>query len=171
MNYYFNIHPVQLLSYFDERVRKWCEQCKRFNQNSSCPPLIESIDYYKNLIKNYDRGTLIVKKFIIEDIASWKELGKESSEELRYALLYLKNVLKVKNTLQFGAGSCKYCDSCIYPCRFPDKRLISLEGIGINVVKLVSDISFQYIKIKFPVEKYRYFYRIGLLLWRQDEKI
>lgn len=166
MTQYFKINPNQLVSYFEDRVRKLCENCKRYNNNnSSCPPFIESIDYYKNLILNYNKAILVVKKFYIDDITKWKELCIESSEKLREELNNQKNILNLKDTLIFGAGSCKYCKECQYPCKFPEYRLISLEGIGLNVVKLVSDISNKNIQLKFPVEKYGYFYRVGMVLW------
>lgn len=168
MNYYFKISPKQLLPYFEERIRKWCENCKRFNKSGSCPPVIESIDYYKNLIQNYNTGLLIAKKFEINDINQWKLLGKESSEQLRELFLIVEYYLNLKNVLKFGAGSCKFCPICTIPCSNLNNQLISLEGIGINVIKLIYDISDNEIKLKFPVEKYGYFYRVGLLLWNEQ---
>jgi predicted metal-binding protein len=167
MTNYFEINPNNLIKYFDTRVRNWCEKCKRFNHYSCCPPLIESMDYYKNLIINYNKGFIIIKDFEIDDIKKWKELSKESSETIRNEIYTIKNHLHLKNTLQFGAGSCKYCQSCIYPCRFPKYQLIPIEGIGINVIKLIFDITYGLIRIKFPVEKYGYFYRVGMVIWNE----
>jgi predicted metal-binding protein len=71
--------------------------------------------------------------------------------------------MKLKKYTAFGGGSCKNCHICSIPCKHPKKRLIPIEGTGINVVKLVKDIA--NIELKFPVEKQGYFYRVGLLLW------
>jgi len=38
----------------------------------------------------------------------------------------------------YGAGSCSICKTCAYPqpCRFPDKKISSIEAAGINVTEL-----------------------------------
>ena len=47
------------------------------------------------------------------------------------------------NTLVLSAGTCKLCEACTYPdapCRFPDKRLVSMEAAGL-VVSEVCDLA------------------------------
>jgi predicted metal-binding protein len=38
----------------------------------------------------------------------------------------------------FGAGRCSICETCAYPepCRFPDRKVSSIEAAGINVTEL-----------------------------------
>jgi len=163
---YFQIDPAALGLYMDKNVRELCKECKRYGEKDSCPPYLPEIDVYIDRFKQYKNGTLIIKKFIIDDIKNWKELGKNSSEELRRDILDLVDELKYEqynNIDYYGAGSCKNCIKCSHPCRFPNKQLIPIEGTGINVVKLVEDTA--NITIKFPVENYGYFYRVGLVLY------
>jgi predicted metal-binding protein len=156
-------NPKILTSYFDNHVREMCKDCKRYNISASCPPFIESLIHYKNFLPTYKLGILVIKKFIIDDIKNWKELGINSSEEIRKELIGLKESLNPTEYDYFGAGSCKNCKQCSFPCRFPNEQLIPIEGTGINVIKLVKDITD--IELKFPIEQYGYFYRIGIFLY------
>lgn len=166
MNTFFvSINPKILENYLDEHVRELCKYCKRYGKKVCCPPYLPVIEEYKKLFIKYKCGTLLIKKFTIDDIKKWEELGKNSSEELRQSVILFINSLKTDKYTYFGAGSCKNCKTCSNPCRFPDKQLIPLEGLGLNVVKLVEDIA--NITLKFPVENYGYFYRIGLVLYEK----
>jgi len=159
-------NPKVLGSYFENNVREMCKSCKRYNISSSCPPHIETIEYYKELLPTYCNGVLFIKKFIINDIRNWQELGRNSSEELRIEMKPFIDGCIYEGCDEYdyyGAGSCKNCIKCSYPCKFPNKQLIPIEGTGINVIKLVKDLA--NIDIKFPVENYGYFYRVGLILW------
>ena len=159
----YHIPSQFLIDYLDKHVRKYCQKCKRYKKSASCPPFIEELEYYKNLFLLSEHAILIVQKFIIDDPKNWKELGAKSSESLRKVMERLVKNLKLTNYYCFGGGSCKNCKICSVPCKFPKKRLIPIEGTGLNVVKLVKDIAEIY--IKFPVEKYGYFYRVGMILW------
>jgi len=163
---FVSINPSILENYFDKHVRELCKDCKRYGEKDCCPPYLPEIDVYRNRFKQYKNGTLIIKKFIIDDVKNWKELGKNSSEELRMEIMKFINKIKYERDVKcvyYGGGSCKNCIKCSHPCRFPNKQLIPIEGTGMNIVKLVEDVA--NITLKFPVEKYGYFYRIGLILW------
>jgi predicted metal-binding protein len=161
-----SINPLILQEYFDEHVRELCMDCKRYRIKASCPPNLPSIRYYKDAFIQYKHGVLILKKFEIDNIENWKELGKNSSRDLEIEIHKIVDELKYENYDNYdyyGAGSCKNCEICSFPCRFPNKQLPPLEGTGINVIRLVQDVA--HITLKFPVESYGYFYRVGLVLW------
>ena len=146
------------------RVREQCKSCKRYTFKATCPPHCESVEYYKNLLPTYRYGELYLKKYIIEDMSKWKELGKLSTEEISNCVLAKRAQMMnigFHFAVGFTAGSCKNCDTCSFPCRYPEKSLVPLEATGINVVKLVKEVTS--IKIGFPV--HTEFYRIGMLLW------
>lgn len=159
-----NFNPIIILYYFSKKVREACKSCKRYGKKATCPPYIESIEYYKELLPTYRKGMLVVKKFKIIDCSKWKELGKKSSLEI---LIYLKQerlklLKKGKFPIIFSAGSCKFCsDNCSFPCKYPEESAIPIEGTGIDVITLVNDIA--KIKITFPVKNY--FYRIGVIFY------
>jgi len=160
----FWINPKILKKYFDNKVREQCKSCKRYSFKATCPPYCESINYYKNLLPTYKNGRLIIYKYTEIDLAKWKEQGEESSRDISKHLIALRNKLLKREhyfVIGFTAGSCKNCKECSFPCRFPDKSFVPVEGTGLNIIKLVKDIT-NY-DIKFPVEKY--FYRVGIIIW------
>lgn len=158
-------NPKILKKYFSYKVREFCKSCKRYGYKACCPPYIESVDYYKEVLPSFEHGILVFKKFIINDLSQWKELGKSSSLDIHTELLKIRTQLlnKGKFGIIYGAGSCKICPKCSFPCKFPNKRIIPLEGTGVNIIKLMKDLT--KIDLKYPVEKYGYFYRIGVILY------
>jgi len=159
--------PKILTNYFQESVRYACSKCKRYNNSASCPPFIESIEFYKQTLNTFQHGLLFIKKYKIHDISQWQKLGKESSEDVRQELELMQNILKNQgfSVLIFGAGSCKICIICSIPCKNLSKRLIPIEATGLNIIRLVAKITKK--QIKFPVEKQGFFYRVGVILWHQ----
>lgn len=160
----YGFNPRILVDYFDLKVREMCKSCKRYGTKATCPPYIKDIEYYKNLLPLYREGTLVVREFKVTDKSKWVELGKQSSLDLhKYLLTERKELLKNNQYFIniFGAGSCKNCEECSFPCKFPDKSIIPIEATGINVVKLAKDIA--RIDVKFPITNR--FYRIGLVLY------
>jgi len=159
-------NPKILKDYFDDSVREACRSCKRYGHKRTCPPDIESVDYYRKLLPSYERGLLIYKEFPV-NLEHWKESGKQSSLEIQNYLLKKRHELFVNShilNLALGAGSCKICEKCNERCNFPDKALIPIEGIGINVVKLMKRWN---VDIKFPVERELYYIRVGIILWKK----
>ena len=148
---------------FDLKVREMCKSCKRFGSNAHCPPFIESVEYYKKLLSNYRYGILYYKTFDSSDKNKWKETGKESSLELHALLLEERDRLFKEGHYFisiFGAGGCKLCETCSFPCRQPQKAISPIEATGINVVKLMENYG---IKVEFPIKDN--FYRIGMVLY------
>jgi len=162
---FYNIKPQILINYIDKHIRKYCQKCKRYKKSASCPPFIDTLAGYKELFMFYTQSILIIQKFIIDDPKNWKLLGIMSSESLRKNIQKLIKKLKLTNYYCFGGGSCKNCKICYIPCKFPNKKLIPIEGTGLNITKLVKDIA--NIELKFPVEKYGYFYRVGMVLYHE----
>jgi len=161
----FKFNPKLLTGFFDEKIRENCKSCKRYGKKATCPPNVDSIKYYRTLLPRYSHGILLVEKFIIDDLANWIKLGTNSSLTIHKELLKIRKQLlqEGKFALIFGAGSCKNCTNCSFPCKFPEKSVIPVEGTGIDVVEMVDCIT--KIKIAFPVEKQNYFYRIGVVLY------
>jgi len=156
-----NFQPFILKTCFDDKVREQCRSCKRYG-SAKCPPHVESVEYFKNLLPTYSNGRLFYEQFPV-DIENWAKVGRKSSLIIHERLLEVRNELfqdGVVFCVAFGAGSCKLCEKCIVPCRQPEKSLIPLEGTGINVIELMKYFG---IDIKFPIENF--FFRIGVLLW------
>ena len=155
--------PSILTSFFNIKVREACKSCKKYGKKATCPPHIDSVDYYKNLLPKYENGMLIIEEYEIDNIDNWQQLGEKSSLFILNQLIALRTELlaKGKFPIIFGAGSCKNCKECSFPCRLPDKSAIPIEGTGLDIVGLVYELA--KIELTFPVKDK--FYRIGLILW------
>lgn len=148
---------------FDNKVQEMCKSCKRFGFKASCPPYVESVDYYKKLLPTYKNGIIYYQHFIVENKKEWEELGKTSSLEIHNHLLQVRDNLFEEGhyfAIIFGAGSCKMCEKCSFPCRQPQKSITPLEATGVDVVKLMKTYG---VHIDFPVTNI--IYRIGLVLY------
>ena len=153
------INPKDL--HFSLKAREMCKSCKRYNEKATCPPHVESVEYYQKLLPTYTHGLLYYEKFDKSD--DWVQQGKDSSLTIHNALLKKRDELfnaGVYFINIFGAGSCKICDKCAFPCRFPAKSIIPLEGTGVNVVELMAKYG---IKVSFPITDT--LYRIGVVLY------
>lgn len=148
---------------FDNKVVEQCKNCKRYGKKATCPPYIDNSDYYQKILFIYKNGVIYYKKFIIDNPKNWVRLGKESSIEITNFLLKKRTALINKGhyfAIAFGAGSCKLCEECSFPCRFPDKSLIPLEGTGLDIIKTMKKFG---VIIKHPVKEY--FYRVGAIFY------
>ena len=157
------INPKILKHYFNFKVREMCKSCKRYGYKTTCPPNIESVNYYKNLLPKYKYGIIYYKLFDSYNKEDWKTIGKTSSLEMHKYLLKKRTELISNGNifhLALSAGSCKICLKCSTPCVHPDKALIPIEATGINIVKLMKRYK---IDVKFPIQDS--FYRIGLILY------
>jgi len=162
---YIKFNPKILKKFFTHKTREMCKSCKRYGKKPTCPPYIDSVDYYKKILPSYDKGILLIEKFDIDDKKNWKRLGKESSLIIHKRLSAIRSKFLKKGVFAiiFGAGSCKICPTCQFPCRFPEKSIIPIEGTGLNIIKVIYNIT--KIKLIFPVEKQNFFYRIGMVLY------
>lgn len=146
---------------FDLKVREMCKSCKRYGQKVTCPPYLESVEYYQTLLPQYAYGVFYFEKFAIK--GDYLELGKKSSLKIYKKILSERSKLLKDGhyfIVGFGAGSCKLCNKCSFPCPISERALIPLEAAGVNIVKTLGRYG---IILEFPVKKY--FYRVGALFY------
>jgi predicted metal-binding protein len=147
---------------FDLKVIEACRNCKRYGKKASCPPICPSIDYFKQLLPTYKYGIFFYDTFLSSP-EEWQIKGKESSLTMQKYLVNFRNELFNKGCIfvtAFGSGSCKICEQCEIPCRFPDKGLVPLEATGLNVVEILKKKG---LDINFPVKGE--FYRVGAIFY------
>ena len=157
------ISPAQDLV-FDLKVREMCKWCKRYEKKATCPPHIESVDFYSNLLPKYKHGQIIYT-FSPAPQKFDKNFGKESSLGIHRSITTARNYLFSSGhylILAFCAGSCKICACCTFPCGHPDKALIPVEATGMDVVKMMNKFK---ISIRFPAENHSFVYRIGVIFY------
>lgn len=123
-------------------VRDMCaaNTCGMYGKNLSCPPACGTLEECRRNVEKYKRGILLQTVGEIED-----SLDFESMQEIE--ALHKENFIRLTDRLRslypdmlpLGAGCCTVCKTCVGPggeCRFPGKRISSLEAYGI----LVSDL-------------------------------
>jgi predicted metal-binding protein len=150
---------------FDLKVREMCKQCKRYGKKASCPPYVETVEYYSKLLPTYQNGIIYYKIFPILEDDDPMEVGKESSLEIWRKITSERTKLFNQGhylIIGFGAGSCKICDECQFPCHTPSRALMPLEATGMDVVKVMKQFN---VEVKFPFEQAKTLCRIGAIFY------
>ena len=125
-----------------DEVRAMCaaNRCGAYNSNWSCPPACGEIDTLRKNISSYQNGLLVQTVGELEDEFDGEGMMETEAKHKRcFAALHEKLLLEWPKLLALGAGTCRRCAKCTYPdapCRFPDKRVSSMEAYGM----LVSDV-------------------------------
>jgi len=123
-------------------VRDMCagDRCLSYGRNWSCPPACGTLEVCEKRISAYRCGVLVQTTGKMEDDFDAQTIGdtylrhKAAFETLARQTRALR-----PNCLPLTAGACMLCRKCTYPdrpCRFPGKRLSSMEAYGL----LVSDV-------------------------------
>ncbi|MCQ2512294.1 MAG: DUF2284 domain-containing protein [Lachnospiraceae bacterium] len=123
-----------------------CSKCPNFGKTWSCPPYdFNPLDYW-NQFKTF---LIIAKKIVtppelLEKTYELSDIIRIGSELTREATLSYEDEIaalleQFPESIKLGSGPCKVCgeDNCArklnQPCRFPDKRVYSIESLGGNV--------------------------------------
>lgn len=122
-------------------VRDMCAvgKCHVYGKSWACPPACGELEDYDALFKQHDICFIVQSigqledEFDFETIVETGQIHKdrffEFGDKLREAGL---------SPLLLSAGTCTVCATCSYPdnpCRFPDKRLVSMEAAGLVVAE------------------------------------
>lgn len=135
---YLDVRTLELR----EEVRDMCKvnTCGMYGKNWACPPACGSLDKCREQVKAYKWGILLQTVGTLEDSLDFEGM-KEIEEKHKVALLAC--VEKLRETypemLPLGSGCCTVCATCAgsdAPCRFPEKRMSSMEAFGL----VVSDV-------------------------------
>jgi len=135
---------------FMKEIRDMCnpEKCRNYGKSWSCPPACPSLEEMREKVKDYKEGILVQTVGDLEDSLDWDSImetganHKENFGKMRKALN--DNDLSI---IAMGAGECKICETCTYPdnpCRYPDKKEVSMEASGLFVSKVCTDNDLTY---------------------------
>lgn len=123
-------------------VRDMCaaDKCAMYNANWACPPACGELDYFQNEISARDTCYLVQTVAELEDSFDIETMA-EAEHTHKERVLKLNELVKANypDALVLSAGTCTICPQCSYPdapCRFPDKRMVSMEAAGIWVSDL-----------------------------------
>ncbi len=123
-------------------VREMCAsgRCQKYNRSWSCPPACGSLEETARRMGRYQRGIIVQTVGHLDDdfdsdgIARVHERHGKAFSDLARQVRCIQ-----PDCLPLSAGTCTICHKCTWPdkpCRFPQKRLSSMEAYGL----LVSDI-------------------------------
>ena len=139
---------------FRPEFRDACKQnsCGKYNTNWGCPPACGTIEDMMAQAQSYPYAlvyqtvSLLEDSFDYEGMQEGKKLYNRVTDKVR-ALFDQK--FPEKETLFLNAGACKVCGRCAkldeQPCRFPEKRTISMEAYGVDVSNLAKVAGMNYI--------------------------
>lgn len=147
---------------FRAKVREMCKSCPRYGRKTTCPPAIEPVEYWEDLLQRYGHGQLVIGDYFVGDDGHI-EAGRESSLAVHAAVTQRRAELFRTGhyfVVGFGAGSCKLCDRCSTPCAKPAESLVPLEATGLDVVELARGAG---VEISFPVRDR--FHRVGAVFF------
>lgn len=135
-----------------EEVRGMCAsgRCGMYGKNWSCPPHCATLERAQAKMRSYYRGVLVQttayldSEFDAEAIAEAEKRHKQS-----FFVLTRQARLLHPGCLPLSAGCCTVCRRCTCPdrpCRFPKKRLSSMEAYGLLVSEVcrASGIKYYY---------------------------
>lgn len=124
---------------YDRRIKKNCKECKNHTVNLSCPP---HSPYFPDYVENLKEATVISFRVPLANFAAPVREAYHAAFTVVRSLL-VGELLEGRETgyIVAGSGACLVCNSCAgesgtAECRFPVKRIYSLESMGVNVVSL-----------------------------------
>ena len=141
-----DVSTIRLL----DEVRNMCaaNSCGAYGHNWSCPPACGELDELRRSLSNYHTGLLVQTVGELEDEFDGEGMMETEAEHKRhFALLHERLLERWPGLLALGAGTCRRCAKCTYPdapCRFPDKRVSSMEAYGMLVLEVCKANDMQY---------------------------
>lgn len=124
-------------------VRDMCAQgCQQYARRWSCPPGCGTLKELKENISCYSNGILLQTVGKLEDEFDGETMMEtEAIHREHFALLLEKLRPSFPDILPIGTGCCMICQTCTYPdapCRFPEKKISSMEAYGMLVMEVCS---------------------------------
>ena len=144
--------PLESVDISDE-VRRMCEQnkCGLYGKNWTCPPAVKTLDEFRKEMEQYDSFIVVYRVYPLESSFNFKAM-KDAAADFNERILQMKKGLyrdrPGSKILVLGVGGCGLCQKCSYienkPCRRPEDAVVSLEALGIDVMKLMRDNGLRY---------------------------
>ena len=135
-----------------QEVRDMCEMntCNKYGKNWACPPGCGSLEECSSKMKKYKRGIIVQTTKQLEDSMDFEglqELEVEHADNFKRAVEKFSDLYP--GMLPLGNGTCSICKECTYPdkeCRFPNKRISSMEAYGlvVNEICKANDLPYNY---------------------------
>ena len=133
---------------FQEGVAASCRMnyCGMYNRTWMCPPAVGNWQELEKEFRKYRRFFVFTTKHDIEDSFDIEGMGR-GKDEHKLVQDRVQEALRGLPCRILGAGGCGICKTCTYPdapCRFPDKRLVSMEAAGLYVAETCTKAGIPY---------------------------
>jgi predicted metal-binding protein len=133
-------------------VRAACEEnkCGQYGKSWACPPACGTLDECGEMVRNYNRGVILQTTGELEDEFDGEGTMESAMRHGKHMDEFAEQVRALyPSALLIGAGGCRRCEKCTYPgkpCRFPEKRMSSMEALGMVVsdVCRANDLAYYY---------------------------
>lgn len=134
------------------QIRDMCaaDRCGQWGKNWACPPGCGSLEQCTARLRAYDSGILVQSTVQLSDPFDYDGMTAAARAHRRRFASFARQVgLLCPNCLPLSAGACTVCSHCTCParpCRFPGKRISSMEAYGLFVsnVCTLSGLSYNY---------------------------
>ena len=132
---FFDVKGLKFL----EEVRQMCaaDLCQSYDKNWSCPPACGSLSETAERMHRYQEGILVQTTAELEDDFDAENMALAENRHKKSFMTFARQARSLcSDCLPLSAGTCTLCRSCTYPekpCRFPAKRLSSMEAYGLLV--------------------------------------
>ena len=133
-----------------QEVRALCaaDRCGYYGKNWSCPPFAGEISALQRQLDRCVGGIVVETTGELEDEFDLEGMGRIMQQHSRsFAALARQARLLYPKVLPLSAGPCTVCRRCTCPdrpCRFPKKRLCSMEAYGLLVSEICHASSLPY---------------------------
>ena len=131
-------------------VRDACavNTCGKYDTNWACPPGCGSLDECRENVSKYTWGIVLQTCGQLEDSLDFEAIMETAAEHDKNFLALLEPMREAfPGMLALGAGTCSICAKCAYPdkpCRFPDKKVSSVEAYGMAVNEFATKNGLKY---------------------------
>lgn len=133
-----------------QEVRDMCaaNTCGRYGKCWSCPPNCGTLHDCQAQISRCSGGILVQSVGTVEDGFDFEAMMEiEATHKARFTQMYAALQETGSRILALGAGCCTQCRTCTCPdspCRFPGKRISSMEAFGILVLEVCRENNLLY---------------------------
>lgn len=124
-----------------DEVRSMCaaNTCQQYEHSWACPPACGDIPDFQRQFGGYEHCLVVQTVGEMEDdfdFETMEEAGNMQKERVLNLVEAIDEAGLSAETMVLSAGTCTLCKQCTYPdapCRFPEKRLVSMEAAGLVV--------------------------------------
>ena len=135
-----------------EEVRSMCAsgKCHIYDTSWACPPACGDIHDFEKQMHEYTTCTVVQTVAELEDEfdgEAMMEAAATQKERVMNLVEALDEAGLSARAMVLSAGTCTLCSKCTYPdepCRFPDKRLVSMEAAGLYVSEVCTQADIPY---------------------------